>query len=167
MDISNFFAKERDLSNQSNNGDEPKRLHEESSASSSSPDSPSDVFQESLKSPDCMKILLNCFKNLDKQVKELYILAQSNNEKHIKGEKQLLDLAESVNFMTKKFDDYEKDRAEKEKLIKDLREEVSSLKNEHEQLKSDVENQEQYSRRNCPLVHSIPKNKGKVLIVLF
>ena len=161
MDISKFFAKKRDLSDQSSNGDEPKRLREESSASSSSPDSPSDVFQESLKSPDCMKILLNCFKNLDKQVKELYILAQSNNEKHIKSEKQLLDLTESINFMTKKFDDYEKDRAEKEKLIKDLREEVSSLKNEHEQLKSDVENQEQYSRRNCLLVHSIPEEQGK------
>ena len=167
MNIPKFLAKKRDLSDQSNTGDDPKRLCEESSASSSSPDSPFDVFQESSKSPDCMKILLNCFKNLDKQVKELYILAQSNNEKHIKGEKQLLDLTESINFMTKKFDDYEKDRAEKEKLIKDLREEVSSLKNEHEQLKSDVENQEQYSRRNCPLVHSIPKNKGKVLIVLF
>ena len=88
---------------------------------------------------------------------KLYILAQSNNEKHIKGEKQLLDLTQSIKFMTKKFDDYEKDRAEKEKLIKDLREEVSSLKNEHEQLKSDVENQEQYSRRNCLLVHGIPE----------
>ena len=63
--------------------------------------------------------------------------------------------------MTKKIDDYEKDRAEKEKLIKDLREEVSSLKNEHEQLKSDVENQEQYSRRNCPLVHCIPEEQGE------
>ena len=108
-----------------------------------------------------MKMLLNCFKNLDKQVKELYILAQSNNEKHIKGEKQLLDLTESINFMTKKFDDYEKDRAEKEKLIKDLREEVSSLKNEHEQLKSDVKNQEQYSRRNVLLVHSISEEQGE------
>ena len=49
-----------------------------------------------------MKILLNHFKNLDKQVKELYILAQSNNEKHIKGEKQLSDLNESINFVTKK-----------------------------------------------------------------
>ena len=147
------------LSDQSNNRDEPKRLCEESSASSSSPDSPSDVFQESLKSPDCMKILLNCFKNLDKQVKELYILAQSNNEKHIKGEKQLLDLTESINFMTKRFDDYEKDRAKKEKLIKDLRKDVSSLKNKHEQLKSDVENQEQYSRRNFLLVHGIPEEQ--------
>ena len=76
MDISKFYAKKRDLGDQFNNGDKPKRLREESSASSSSPDSPSNVFQESLKSPDCMKILLSCFKNLDKQVKELYVLAQ-------------------------------------------------------------------------------------------
>ena len=128
MDISKFFAKKRDLSDQSNDGDEPKRLREESSASSSSPDSPSDVFQESLKSPDCTKMMLNCSKNLDKQVKELYILAQSNNEKHIKGEKQLLDLTESINFMIKKFDDYEKDRVEKEKLIKDLKKKYLPLK---------------------------------------
>ena len=129
MDISKFFAKKRDLSDQSNNGDESKRLCEESSARSSAPNSPSDVFQERLKSPDCMKILLNCFKNLDKQVNKFYILAQSNNGKHIKGDKQLLGLTEFIDFTTKKFDDYEKDRAEKEKLIKDLGEEVSSLKN--------------------------------------
>ena len=48
-------------------------------------------------------------------------MAQSNNKKHNKGKKQLLDLTESINFMTKKFDDYEKDRAEKETLIIDLR----------------------------------------------
>ena len=80
MDISQYFAKERDLSDQSSDGNEPKRLCEESSASSSSPDSPSDVFQES-------------FKNLDKQVKELHVLAQSNTEKHIKSKKQLLNLS--------------------------------------------------------------------------
>ena len=66
MDISKFFAKKRDLSNQSNNGEE------ESLASSSSPNSPSDIFQESLKSHDWMKILLNCFKNLDNQVKVIF-----------------------------------------------------------------------------------------------
>ena len=46
-------------------------------------------------------------------------------------------------------------------MIKDLRQKVSSLKNEHEQLKSDVENQEQCSRRNCVLVHGIPKEQGE------
>ena len=61
----------------------------------------------------------------------------------------------------KKFDDYEKDRAKKEKLIKDLGEEISSLKSEHKQLKSDVENQEQYTRRNRLLVCGIPKGQGE------
>ena len=42
-----------------------------------------------------------------------------------------------INF-EEKFDDYGKDRTGKEKLMKDLREEVSSFKNEHEQLKLDV-----------------------------
>ena len=121
MDISKFLAKKRNLSDQSNNDDEPKWFREGSSVSNSSPNLPSNVFQESLKSPDCMKILLNCFQNLHKEVNELYILAQSNNEKHNKGKKQLLDLTESIIFMTKKCDDYEKDRAEKETLIIDLR----------------------------------------------
>ena len=95
-----------------------------------------------------MKILLNCLQNL----------AQSNNEKDIKGEKHLSDLTESISFMTKEIDDYEKDRAEKEKLIKDLREEVPSLKSDNKQLKSDVENQEQYSSL---LVHGIPEEHGE------
>ena len=44
-------------------------------------------------------------------------------------------------------------------MIKDLREQLSSLKNEHELLKSVVENQEQYTRRNCLLVHGIPEEQ--------
>ena len=46
-------------------------------------------------------------------------------------------------------------------MIKDLGEEISSLKSEHKQLKSDVENQEQYARRNCLLVCGIPKEQGE------
>ena len=45
--------------------------------------------------------------------------------------------------------------------MKDLREEVPSLKNEHEQLKADVENQEQYTSRSCLLVNGIPEEHGK------
>ena len=55
MNISKFFAKKRDLSDQSNNGDDSKWLREESSKSSGSPDSPSNVFQENLKLSDCIK----------------------------------------------------------------------------------------------------------------
>ena len=49
--------------------------------------------------------------------------------------------------MSKTFDGYETYSAKKEKLIKNLREEVSSLNSKFKKLKSDVENQEWYSRR--------------------
>ena len=56
--------------------------------------------------------------------------------------------------------------------MKDLREEVSFLKNKYEQLKSDVENQEQYTNNNTLggtvfLFMVFPRNKWKVQIVLF
>ena len=46
---------------------------------------------------------------------------------HIKGEKQLVDLAGSVKFMTSKFDELEKDRKEKENIINNLKGELSYL----------------------------------------
>ena len=50
---------------------------------------------------------------MDKQVKELYVLDQPNNKKHIKGKQHSSDLTESIHFMTKKYNDYRKDRAER------------------------------------------------------
>ena len=35
----------------------------------------------------------------------------------IKGEQHLMDLNKTVNFICEKFDEYERDRAEKEKVI--------------------------------------------------
>ena len=35
----------------------------------------------------------------------------------IKGEQHLMDLNKTVNFICEKFDEYERDRAEKEKII--------------------------------------------------
>lgn len=45
-------------------------------------------------------------------------------------------------------------------MVKDLREEISSPNNDTEQLKSSVENHEQYSKRN--LFTLFQKNNGKV-----
>ena len=87
-----------------------------------------------------MKVLLNYLPNLDKQVKKLYLLAQLNNKKHIKGEKHLSDLTESTNFILKKFDDYEKDRID----LKRFKGRGILPNTDITQLKSDVENQEQY-----------------------
>ena len=45
----------------------------------------------------------------------------------IKGDKQLDILKESVPHMPEKFDNFEKDRKEKEELINNLKEEVSII----------------------------------------
>ena len=74
---------------------------------------PGDDFEESLKSEDCVKILLSCLRNLEKEVKCIHKLALYNNQ--IKGKKQLADLSESIKFMSNKSDKFEKERQEKEK----------------------------------------------------
>ena len=80
---------------------------------------------------------------------------------HIKGEKQLVDLAESVKFMTSKFDELEKDRKEKEKIINNLKGEVSYLSEKLGKLEESIDAQQQYSRRNCLLLHGIEETKGE------
>ena len=128
MDITKFFdRKKRELSSQSADGDDLKRSHEESNNSTSTPTFPGDVFAESLKSGDCVKILVNCMQNIEKQVKELFLLAQENKEKHIKGEYDLSKLTKATDLISGKFDDYEREGREKDKVIKELKSEVSDL----------------------------------------
>ena len=77
IDIAKFFHREkRELSSDSADGDDPKRPHEESNNSTSTPTSHGDVFKESLKSGDCVKILVNSMQNTEKLVKELFLLPQ-------------------------------------------------------------------------------------------
>ena len=52
-----------------------------------------------------------------------------------KGELQLKDLNEAVNFISTKFDEYEKERKERKQIIKNLEENVSVM-NEEEIWKS-------------------------------
>ena len=58
---------------------------------------------------------------------EIYEQGNENKNMHIKGEKQLVVPAESVKFMTSKFDELKKNRKEKEKIIKNLKGEVIYL----------------------------------------
>ena len=45
----------------------------------------------------------------------------------IKGEQHLTDLNKTVNFICEKCDDFERDRAEKEKIINELQENVNDM----------------------------------------
>ena len=100
MDITNFFnSKKKDLSNNSNTEEDAKRQKEESPSKSpnvsmlDTPKTPGDVSEESLNTEDCVKILLTCLRNLEKEVKDIHKLALSNIDSQITGEKQLADLA--------------------------------------------------------------------------
>ena len=68
---------------------------------------------------------MNYLKNLEKQVKEFKDLASSNNANQIRGERQLLDLKDAVDFISNMFDDFKRDKLEKEKVIKVLKEKVT------------------------------------------
>ena len=70
--MSKFFnssSKKRDLSDQSCNGEEPKKAREGSLNDSGVS---LDVFTEGMKSPECLHILVNCMKNIDAKIKEIY-----------------------------------------------------------------------------------------------
>ena len=84
MDITKFFGrKKRKFNSQSVDGNDSKRPREESNNSTNTLTSPGDVFEESLKSDDCAKILVNSMQNIEKQIKELFLLAQKIKAKMI------------------------------------------------------------------------------------
>ena len=91
--------------------------------------------------------------------KGIYTLAQSTQDHKIKSEKQLIDLTKSINFLADKFKEYEVDRPKKNKIIQDLKSEVDSVSTKVEELEKLQDQQEQYSRRSCLLVHWIADDK--------
>ena len=84
----------------------------------------------------------------------------------IKGDKQLIDLTSSVEFLTFKFDELERERKEKYELINSLQIEVSSLKVEVKNPEKKADDQEQYSRRNCLLIQKTEDTGEMVLDVI-
>ena len=62
-------------------------------------------------------------------------------------------MAKGVEFITQKFVEYEKDRREKDTVIATLQDEFESASMKIEDLEKKMERQEQYSRRNCILIH--------------
>ena len=149
-------SKKRDLSGDSNPEEERKKIRDGSSASNTDN---CDVFEEGLESPECKEILFNCLRNLQEKVTEIFNLVQDTKNMQMKGDKQLEELKSSVEVMSDKFDEYEKDRKEKEKIINGLQNEVSFLKERIDLLEKKSDDSEQYSRRNCLLVHGVEEQE--------
>ena len=116
--------------NHSDNSKESKDSEIAKEATSSSSYSDLDVFEESLDSSSCRSILFDYLKNLESKVNEIFENTNTLKENQIKGEKQLIDLAETVNFLSEKFHEFEADRKLKEEIIKSLRGQVPVLLND-------------------------------------
>ena len=162
MDLKEYFnsgSKKRDLSSEtSTSGNDPKKIREGSLEDANNPD---DVFTEGLSSPDCVKILYNCIKNVEKQIQGIHSKTEEIQMSQIKGEQHLMDLNKTVNFICEKFDEHERDRAKKEKIINWLQKNVNDMSATIESLKGCLDRQEQYSRRNCLLIHGLPESKNE------
>ena len=96
-------------------------------------------------------------KDFKAKMVKMFKLAQKANESQIIGEQQLIDLTKSVKYISEQFDEYEKDKKEKEEIIKNLEGQVNNLTETVAKLVKQADNQEQYSWRNCLLVHGLPK----------
>ena len=104
QDISRFFdrsSKKRDLSNNSNDSETSKKPWEGSLNTSSSNDIPDDLFTESLKDPDCVTLLLNCIKKMEKQITQIFDNTNELKEKQIKDESHPQELSDATDFINK------------------------------------------------------------------
>ena len=148
-----FFLgnKKRDLSDKSRNGEDAKKVKENAESTGSLSD---EVFSDGLNSPECAKILVNCLRNIENQVKELFILNEETKNAQIK-------VTESLEFFSNKFDELERENKKKNEKIKELEETIDILTEKNKSLTSDVDELEQYSRRNCLLLHGVQENENE------
>ena len=152
--MSFFGRQKRDLSDgsKSRDGEDTKKIKEGYEDINSIPD---EVFEDGLSSPSLTKIVLNTLRNIEKQVKDLFALNEETKNSQIKGERQLIEFKKSIDFLSGKFDSLDKDRKEQGEKIKNLEEKLEKLEEENKSLNNSVDDLEQYSRRNCLLLHGV------------
>ena len=92
-------------------------------------------------------------------MKEISASSKATTAIQIKGEKQLSDLTDPVQLISDNFDEYEKDRKTKDKLIRKLQTQVTELADKVSNLSVQDDEQELYSRRNCLLIHGVEENE--------
>ena len=126
MDIKDYFptSNKRVISDQSENGDESKKLRKRSVGSN--PESNEEVFHEIPElntNPEIVtkiRSVEDSLKDLPAKMVQMFKLAQKTNESQIKGEQQLVDLTKSVKNISEQFDEYEQDKKKRKRMIKNL-----------------------------------------------
>ena len=70
-------------------------------------------------------------------------------------------MTSSVDYITKKFDEYEEETKKKDEQIKCLQQIVFFLENKNGEIEQQTDRQEQYFRRNCLLIHAIEEKRHR------
>ena len=109
-----------------------------------------DIYTESSKSPECMKILVKCFQGLENKVDNMI-------EYQKRSDVRYEEMKTFMNYMSTKIDEYERQRKEHVEKIKHLETGIVELKNINGSLELAVDDQQQRSRNNCLVLHGIPE----------
>ena len=82
-------------------------------------------------------------------------------ERQIKGESHLNELTKSLKHFSEKIDNYEKERKEKDEIIKTMQGRIDTLSGKIDSLKIHLDDQCQYSRRNCLIIHGLKESNSE------
>ena len=85
-----------------------------------------DVFVRGLKSPECVKVLLNCLQNLETEMKNVNEISLTAKEWQIKDTEQLNEMNSTIIFINEKLNEFEKQIYKNNEEIKSLRKEKLS-----------------------------------------
>ena len=92
-------------------------------------------------------------------------------EADIKGAKHMAEVNGSMKFINEKFEEMEADRKEKERQTLEIKNKVKKLNEKVETMDRSLHLHEQYSRRNCLLIHGVKENEkedtDEVVIEIF
>ena len=80
-------------------------------------------------------------------------MTEASQANQIKSTQELVEMNKSISHKNKIFEEYQKDKKEKEEKINNLEKKVSEMSSKIENLEKSIDDQEQYSRRNCLLMH--------------
>ena len=113
------------MSDQSYNGEEPKKAREGNLDDSSV--SLDNVCSEGMKLSECLHILVNCMKYIEAKIKEIWEMNQVTQDNQVKVECQLKGLVKSIEFCNEKFDELERDNGIKEEKINELKKKTKKM----------------------------------------
>ena len=128
-----------------------KKLREQSDSLSSLSD---EVFADGLNSLELARLLVCSLRNIEAQVKDLFKVSEETKISQIK-------VTESLDALSKKTDELETEIKIRIKKIQLLENRVEILEEEKESQGKEIDDLEQYSRRNCLLLHGVVETNAQ------